>query len=158
MTPGSAPVPGKILFPTSCRNKKEGYCAHFASATTLLLRSYGIPARYVEGYAVSVSDVSEGSTLQNETTSDWFTGKNPIGDTGVVSVNVTDADAHAWVEVYQKGIGWVPYEFTPASSGSEVDDSSTLLLRLLVTFCRHFLTGPRNNRDAAERADNRRLP
>ena len=41
-------------------------------------------------------------------------------------MNLTDADSHAWVEVYQKGIGWVPYEFTPASSGSEGDDSSTL--------------------------------
>ena len=125
MTPGSTPV-RKDFVSYFLQEQKEGYCAHFASAATLLLRSYGIPARYVEGYAVSVSDVSEGSTLQNETTSDWFNGKNPIGDTGVVSVNVTDADAHAWVEVYQKGIGWVPYEFTPASSGSEGDDSSTL--------------------------------
>lgn len=74
MTPGSTPV-RKDFVSYFLQEQKEGYCAHFASAATLLLRSYGIPARYVEGYAVSVSDVSEGSTLQNETTSDWFNGK-----------------------------------------------------------------------------------
>ena len=71
-------------------------------------------------------------------------------------MNVTDADAHARVEVYQKGIGWVPYEFTPASSGSEVDDLLYSVFRLLVTFAGIF--SPDQATDAAERADNRRLP
>lgn len=35
-----------------------GYCVHYASAATLLLRLQGIPARYVSGYAVTISDYS----------------------------------------------------------------------------------------------------
>ena len=101
----------------------SGYCAHFATAATLLLRSYGIPARYVEGYAISLTDVAEGTAL-DEAYEDWFHGENPIGETGVVSVNVTDASAHAWVEVYKIGIGWVPYEFTPPSTEEEEQENA----------------------------------
>lgn len=101
----------------------SGYCAHFATAAALLLRSYGIPARYVEGYAVSMQDVAEGEAL-NESYEDWFQGENPIGETGVVRVNVTDASAHAWVEVYKIGIGWVPYEFTPPDTSAEDQDAA----------------------------------
>lgn len=103
----------------------SGYCAHFATAATLLLRSYGIPARYVEGYAVSVKDIAEGTAV-DEPYDEWFHGENPIGKTGVVSVDVTDANAHAWVEVYMTGIGWVPREFTPPDTSAldEQDDYS----------------------------------
>lgn len=96
----------------------SGYCAHFATAAALLLRSYGIPARYVEGYAILMSDIAEGTAV-DEPYTDWFQGTNPIGETGVVQVNVTDANAHAWVEVYKTGIGWVPYEFTPPDTSEE---------------------------------------
>lgn len=98
--------------------QKRGYCSHFASAATMLLRSYGIPARYVEGYAVSFSEIIEGQGITKEI-DDWFTGENPIDADVVVKVDVTDADAHAWVEVYKQGIGWVPYEFTPSQDETE---------------------------------------
>ncbi|MBO5241723.1 MAG: transglutaminase domain-containing protein [Lachnospiraceae bacterium] len=101
----------------------SGYCAHFATAGALLLRSYGIPARYVEGYVVSMRDVAQGDAV-NEPYTDWFQGENPIGETGVVRVNVTDASAHAWVEVYKLGIGWVPYEFTPPDTSNEEQDTT----------------------------------
>ncbi len=77
--------------------KKEGVCRHYAATATMLYRAYGIPARYVSGYAVSVQ--------QNEQTE--VKGKN----------------AHAWVEVYIDGIGWVPVEVTGSSqdgSGLEI--------------------------------------
>ena len=66
-----------------------GYCVHFASAATVLLRAAGIPARYVEGYAV---DVSAGQT-----------------------VLVRELHAHAWVEYYLEEVGWVILDPTPAA-------------------------------------------
>lgn len=74
---------------------KRGYSAHFATVATLMFRYYGIPARYVEGYYFA-----------NEEKQD--------------AVNVMDTDAHAWVEVYIKGLGFVPIEVTP---GFYKDDS-----------------------------------
>ena len=76
----------------------EGYCMHFASAATLLLRMGGVPARYVSGYAVSSSAFVY----------DY--------DTGLYKAEVGDFMAHAWVEVYLENIGWVPLEVTPGSS------------------------------------------
>ena len=54
----------------------EGYCQHFASAAVLMYRLYGIPARYVTGYAVKPSDFEE------------------VTDGGYRAV-LTDASAHA---------------------------------------------------------------
>ena len=66
-----------------------GYCTHYATAATVLLRAAGIPAQYVTGYLVQVKD---GRT-----------------------VNVTEDNAHAWVEVFINGVGWVMLEPTPAA-------------------------------------------
>ncbi len=68
----------------------RGYCVHFATAVTMLLRTQGIPARYVTGYSVS------GPTDQ------W--------------IDVTEDDAHAWVEYYAETQGqWYPLEATPSA-------------------------------------------
>ena len=71
-----------------------GYCVHFATAATLLLRHYGVPARYVTGYLV---DAEAGA---------W--------------TDVTQDDAHAWVEYYRDDFGWLVFDPTPAASA--VDD------------------------------------
>ena len=68
-----------------------GYCTHFASAAAVLLRATGIPAQYVTGYLV---DARADRT-----------------------VDVTAQDAHAWVEVYIGGVGWVVMEPTPGFGG-----------------------------------------
>ena len=65
----------------------RGYCVHFASAGALLMRIFGVPARYVEGYT-AVAPV--------------------FGETAVL-----DSDAHAWVEIYLDGYGWYPVDMTP---------------------------------------------
>ena len=78
---------------------REGYCMHFASAATLMLRYLGIPARYVVGYVVDVP----------------ASGK----------VKVPDSAAHAWVEIYLDGYGWEPIEVTPAYSGGTPGQSTT---------------------------------
>ncbi len=74
----------------------EGYCVQFASSLTLLLREAGIPARYVEGYIASgmYNNRGEDAVSRYKTT-------------------VRDDDAHAWVEVWYDGIGWIQYEATP---------------------------------------------
>ncbi|TCT16063.1 uncharacterized protein DUF3488 [Natranaerovirga pectinivora] len=72
---------------------KEGYCIYYASAMTVLVRSLGIPARYVEGYLLPAHPV-QGTTYK-----------------------ITNGQAHAWVEVYFEGFGWIPFE--PTSSYSE---------------------------------------
>lgn len=79
-------------------NSHEGYCMHFASAGTLILRELGVPARYVSGYAVEPSAFAyeEG--------------------TGVYKAEIGDYMAHTWVEIYLDNIGWVPVEMTPGSS------------------------------------------
>jgi transglutaminase-like putative cysteine protease len=69
--------------------ERRGYCEQFASAMAVLLRAAGIPARLVTGYGPG--------TL------------NPV--TGLLEVR--NSDAHAWVEVFFPGVGWVEFEPTP---------------------------------------------
>jgi len=69
--------------------ERRGYCEQFASAMVVLLRAAEIPARLVTGYAPG--------TL------------NPL--TGLYEVR--NSDAHAWVEVFFPGVGWVEFEPTP---------------------------------------------
>lgn len=91
---------------------KKGYCVYFASAATLIFRMAGIPARYVEGYVIT-PDMAK--INRRETVS--ITRK--IGDEAFeeevdyVTVTVPDNKAHAWVEIYIAGYGWIPVEVTP---------------------------------------------
>ncbi|NLW10989.1 MAG: transglutaminase domain-containing protein, partial [Clostridiaceae bacterium] len=77
--------------------QKEGYCVYFATALTMLCRSAGIPARYVEGYYIpSGSDVPR------------------FEDNELVRKRViTGQEAHAWTEVYIEGMGWMTFDATP---------------------------------------------
>lgn len=86
------PIPDNIDFVEHFLfNSKEGYCTYYASAMVLMLRSIGIPARYVEGYLV------QGDGIKSE---------------GLYKRTVLDSDAHAWPEVYFDGVGWLPFEPT----------------------------------------------
>lgn len=69
---------------------ESGVCRHFASSATLLFRALGIPARYTVGYLSSVQ--------------------------ADVVTSVTAINAHAWVEVYVDGIGWIYVDPTPPLS------------------------------------------
>lgn len=77
--------------------QKKGYCEHYATAGTILLRLKGIPARYVSGYCVSPDD--------------FKAVKDGYGSEKYVAY-IKDYSAHAWTEVYKKGYGWIPYEMT----------------------------------------------
>jgi transglutaminase-like putative cysteine protease len=73
----------RFLFET-----RQGFCEHIASAMALLLRASGVPTRFVVGFGPGE--------------------RNPL--TGYFDVR--ESDAHAWVEVYYAGIGWMPYDPT----------------------------------------------
>ena len=75
----------------------KGYDFHYATLAVLALRYYGVPARYAEGYVVTQSKAAEAVSGRAE---------------------LTDADAHAWAEVYQPGVGWLPLELTPGYADS----------------------------------------
>lgn len=115
LSPGTTPVDADFVT-YFLEQQKEGYCAHFASAGTLLCRAYGIPARYVEGYVIQLSNLANGELQEEEEVSDWLEGTSELEDTGVLTVSVPDANAHAWTEIYVEGFGWIPVDFTPAST------------------------------------------
>ena len=73
---------------------KSGYCNNFSTSMIVLLRSAGIPARWVKGY-------TEG-TLDNTL----------VGAEGEDVYKITNDNAHSWVEVYFPGYGWIPFEPT----------------------------------------------
>ena len=78
---------------------ESGYCVHFATAATVLLRAAGIPARYVEGYMVRCK-----------------------AGTDVV---VSSQDAHAWTEYYDMDARcWRVLEATPSEPETEVSESA----------------------------------
>lgn len=70
-------------------DSREGYCTYFASAMAVMARILDLPSRYVEGYLVQPG--ADGSQV--------VTGKN----------------AHAWVEIYFKGYGWMSFNPTPGN-------------------------------------------
>lgn len=112
LSPGKLPK-GKDFVEYFIYENKLGYCAHYASAGALMLRAMGYPARYVEGYAISRSDLMDSVYRYID---DFDIGED------IVEISVKDSNAHAWVEVYIDGFGWIPVEFTPASGVGDLVD------------------------------------
>lgn len=116
--PGKTPKKKDFVNYFLTENKK-GYCSYFASAAVLIFRYMGIPARYVEGYAIDYEQILSGELVEGADYADYYDGYSELGKTAYVQVDVTDADAHAWVEVYDPVIGWYPVDVTPSSSDDE---------------------------------------
>lgn len=74
---------------------RSGYCQYFAGAMALMLRYLGVPARVAVGFSSGTFDAKTGV---------W---------------TVTDHDAHAWVEAWFRGFGWLPFDPTPAAGRPE---------------------------------------
>lgn len=78
---------------------QKGFCEHYASAVTFILRAVGIPARVVVGY--------QGGH--------W----NPIAH----SITIQQNDAHAWLEYWQEGIGWQELDPTTFIAQERIDQT-----------------------------------
>ena len=94
LEPGVTPE-GEDFIEYFLGTQKEGYCSYFATAGAQLLRKFGYPSRYVEGYVVLSSQLGESDS------------------DSVYEVSVKDKCAHAWAEVFIDNAGWYPAEFTP---------------------------------------------
>ncbi len=81
--------------------RPAAHCQFFASSVVMLLRSCGIPARYITGYYAH----------------------EPTSDGGLV---VRQRDGHAWAEAWIDGIGWMTVDATPGGGqpGSREEDES----------------------------------
>ncbi|HKM89316.1 MAG TPA: DUF3488 and transglutaminase-like domain-containing protein [Candidatus Acidoferrales bacterium] len=69
--------------------RRAGHCEYFATAMTVMVRSLGIPARYINGFLLGEY--------------------NDVADSYIVR----GSDAHSWVEVYFPDYGWIPFDPTP---------------------------------------------
>lgn len=100
-----APPPDQEFVDFFLFDAQEGYCTYFSSALAVMLRSVGIPARWVQGFRLQIPLDDPDDHLDG-----------PI-HTGGVSLIAQGNDAHAWVEAYFSGYGWVLMEPT---SGFEI--------------------------------------
>lgn len=133
LRPGSTPY-RKDFVNYFLDKKKKGYCVHFASAATLAFRQMGIPARYVEGYVLDSNDILNGKVNDSPELFEYYDGYSEYDKSAVVDVELSDASAHAWVEIYSERYGWVPVELTPPSYDVEVTEDSfwTRFMNMLV--------------------------
>lgn len=76
---------------------RQGFCQQYSSAMAVMLRIAGVPARVVIGY-------TPGTRRDNA----WV---------------VRTDNAHAWVEAYFSGLGWVPFDPTPLPGNGRVEQS-----------------------------------
>ena len=114
MAPGTTPY-NRDYVEYFLTEQKRGYCAHFATSGVMLLRTLGVPARYVEGYCIPPSAIAENAAAIDEPYSEWYEGDSLIEEEGVVNIKLSDSLAHAWIEIYLEGYGFVPFEMTPPS-------------------------------------------
>lgn len=96
LSPGVTPE-GRDFVEYFLTEQKKGYCVHFATSAAMLYRMCGYPTRYVEGYLAKVNS-QEPTEVKNNT-------------------------AHAWVEVYLEGIGWIPVDTTPGYSSENIPNN-----------------------------------
>ncbi|MEX2653982.1 MAG: transglutaminaseTgpA domain-containing protein, partial [Acidimicrobiia bacterium] len=87
------------LLDADSNNYRTGYCEQFATAMAVMARTLGIPSRVVLGFTPGdVQTQADGSDV----------------------IVVRERNAHAWVELWMNGQGWVRFDPTPRSDGANV--------------------------------------
>jgi transglutaminase-like putative cysteine protease len=97
------PLPRQAPLDSFLFETRKGFCGHYASAFTTLMRAAGVPARVVSGYR-------GGQWVQ------------PLGGTGYLDLR--QANAHAWSEVWLAGEGWRRVDPTPWAAGDPLMTAS----------------------------------
>lgn len=92
----------------------EGFCEQFATAAVIMLRTQGIPARFVTGYVDGDTSVTPGERV------------------------FRDSDAHAWVQVFYPGVGWVNSDPT---AGAVLQTTGQSLRQRLGSWMKHLWHG-----------------
>ena len=151
MSPGVTPS-GEDVVTYFLNVQQRGFCAHFASSSALLLRCLGIPTRYVEGYVISYEDVMDSDGVEGDV-SEWQISDKTYENAGIVEVDVTDASAHAWIEIYLDGYGWIPYEMTPPSADDELSATQLSLYSLFEGLLYQTARNAVNNDDGDTRGN-----
>jgi transglutaminase-like putative cysteine protease len=106
-------------------DKKRGFCAHYAGATTFVLRAAGIPARVVVGYQ----------------------GGSPGANDEYLIVR--QYDAHAWVEAWFPGQGWVRVDPTAAIAPQRIESGLRDAVAEEGSFLENDWTSPQRYGDMA---------
>lgn len=100
-------VPNGADFVAHFLETREGYCVYYASAMAVMARCAGLPSRYVTGFALE---------------------RNPGITNGY---EATEKTAHAWAEIYFRGIGWMEFDplawdaGNPLNSDTEAEQQSS---------------------------------
>jgi len=126
----SPPLLGRDSVDDFLFGTKRGFCEHYAAAFVVLMRAAGIPARVVTGY--------QGG---------YF---NAVGN----YLLVRQSDAHAWVEIWRAGRGWVRVDPTAAVSPQRVELGAQAVTFGETAWYRSWLLGARNRVDLINRAWN----
>lgn len=90
------PEPGFDCIYRFLTSERIGHCEYYASAMCMVLRCAGVPCRLAAGFHASRFDEARNV------------------------YEVTASNAHAWVEVYIKDYGWIPFDPTPAADDADI--------------------------------------
>ncbi|MCL7944516.1 transglutaminaseTgpA domain-containing protein [Marinobacter sp. ATCH36] len=106
-------------------DEKRGFCAHYAGAATFVLRAAGIPARVVVGYQGGDSGADDEYLI------------------------VRQYDAHAWVEAWLPGQGWVRMDPTAAIAPQRIESGLRDAMAEEGSFLENDWTSPQRYGDMA---------
>jgi transglutaminase-like putative cysteine protease len=114
---------------------RKGYCVHLAHSAAYLFRTIGLPSRVSVGYAVDSRQRGSGS-----------------------AVLIRNGDAHAWPEIYVKGLGWVVLDITPekVATPPPQDKADPELQRMLGEMARQTPGSPKEENPPAGDGDVRK--